>query len=64
MTQDDVKPESVDLKDPRHPANDKLYAEVPVEELPGGESLHMTAETCHAVNVWLVNGHSEWFNMI
>lgn len=40
---DDVKPESVDLKDPRHPANDKLYAEVPVEELPGGESLHMTA---------------------
>ena len=45
-----MKPESVDLKDPRHPANDKLYAEVPVEELPGGESLHMTAETCHAIS--------------
>ena len=30
-------------QDPRHPANDKLYAEVPAEELPGGESLHMTA---------------------
>lgn len=40
---DDVKPECVDNTDPRHPANDKLYSEVPVEELPGGESLQMTA---------------------
>ena len=52
-----MKPESVDLKDPRHPANDKLYAEVPVEELPGGESLHMTAETCHAIRKDIHSGN-------
>lgn len=40
---DDVLPECVDKTDPRHPANDRLYKDVPPEELPGGESLTITA---------------------
>ncbi|CAJ1359693.1 unnamed protein product [Effrenium voratum] len=39
---DDVLPECVQRSDPRHPANDPLYAEVPVDQLPGGESLTIT----------------------
>jgi len=41
----DVMPECVALSDPRHPANDPLYAGVPQEELPpGGESLARTID--------------------
>lgn len=41
----DVMPKCVDQDDPRHPANNPLYAGVPREELPpGGESLARTVE--------------------
>jgi len=41
----DVLPACVELDDPRHPANDPLYADVPREDLPqGGESLAHTVE--------------------
>jgi len=41
----DVMPECVSLRDPRHPVNDPLYANVPPEELPkGGESLSKTVD--------------------
>jgi len=41
----DVMPECVPLNDPRHPANDPLYADVPEEQLPpGGESLARTVD--------------------
>jgi len=35
----DVLPNCVEQSDPRHPANDPLYAGVPAEDLPGGESM-------------------------
>eukprot|EP00928_Gymnodinium_smaydae_P019430 TRINITY_DN17451_c0_g3_i1.p1 TRINITY_DN17451_c0_g3~~TRINITY_DN17451_c0_g3_i1.p1 ORF type:complete len:755 (-),score=110.68 TRINITY_DN17451_c0_g3_i1:331-2595(-) len=41
----DVVPACVDLSDPRHPANDPLYDDVPRELLPqGGESLKCTVD--------------------
>lgn len=38
----DVPPPSVALDDPRHPANDPLYGQVPSQALPAGESLALT----------------------
>lgn len=32
-------PPAVEVSDPRHPANDSKYHEVPVEDLPAGESI-------------------------
>lgn len=35
----DVRPPALDRDDPRHPANDELYAGIPPEELPPTEAL-------------------------
>jgi len=40
----DVPPPDVELSDPRHPANDPLYASVPKAALPGAESLKLTID--------------------
>lgn len=42
----DSPPKITDINDPRHPANDPLYKDVPKEILPVGESL---ADTYHRV---------------
>lgn len=38
----DIPPPSIELSDPRHPANDPLYAGVPKSALPGAESSELT----------------------
>merc|ERR1712137_289922 len=40
----DVPPPSIEVSDPRHPANDSLYSAVPRSALPGAESLKLTVE--------------------
>jgi 2,3-bisphosphoglycerate-dependent phosphoglycerate mutase len=40
----DVPPPALSQDDPRHPANDPLYTDVPKEELPGTESLKQVIE--------------------
>mmetsp|Transcript_107255 Transcript_107255/g.201893 ORF Transcript_107255/g.201893 Transcript_107255/m.201893 type:complete len:781 (-) Transcript_107255:53-2395(-) len=43
-TQQVAPPAVLESSDPRHPANDPLYADVPPEDLPGGESFDMMAK--------------------
>lgn len=38
----DISPPKVDINDPRHPVNDRLYKNVPKNQLPAGESLKET----------------------
>mmetsp|Transcript_31568 Transcript_31568/g.72049 ORF Transcript_31568/g.72049 Transcript_31568/m.72049 type:complete len:251 (+) Transcript_31568:74-826(+) len=40
----DVPPPAIEASDPRHPANDPLYAAVPKNALPGAESLALTID--------------------
>jgi bisphosphoglycerate-dependent phosphoglycerate mutase family 1 len=40
----DVPPPTLDISDPRHPANDPLYKNVPASALPGAESLKLTVD--------------------
>lgn len=40
----DVPPPSIEVSDPRHPANDPMYAGVPKASLPGAESLKLTID--------------------
>lgn len=40
----DVPPPPMALNDPRHPQNDPRYKNVPLEQLPQGESLKMTVD--------------------
>lgn len=40
----DVPPPLLKKDDPRHPSHDPRYKDVPADELPGGESLKLTAD--------------------
>jgi len=40
----DIPPPEIDDTDPRHPANDPLYKNVPAAALPGAESLKLTVD--------------------
>merc|ERR1711979_162636 len=40
----DIPPPPIEVDDPRHPANDKLYRSVPEDALPGAESLQLTVD--------------------
>mmetsp|Transcript_13926 Transcript_13926/g.21077 ORF Transcript_13926/g.21077 Transcript_13926/m.21077 type:complete len:250 (+) Transcript_13926:29-778(+) len=40
----DVPPPSIEVSDKRHPSHEEKYRDVPVEDLPGAESLKLTAE--------------------
>ncbi len=40
----DTPPPMMDVKDPRHPSHDRRYTNIPMKDIPSGESLKDTAE--------------------